>query len=71
MLDGCGPGTLGVRGLHAFVGQVFGGPGRAASVLVGTTMLFHVVLAGEGLVALGAEGVLFASVLLGVAGGVT
>jgi len=34
-------------------------------------MLLHVVLAGEGLVALGAEGVLLASVLLGMAGGVS
>ena len=34
-------------------------------------MLLHVVLAGEGLVALGTEGILLASVLLCVTGGVT
>jgi len=37
-----------------------------ATVLVGATMLLHVILAGEGLVALGTEGVLLARVLLGV-----
>ena len=38
-----------------------------ATGLVGAAVLLHVVLASEGLVALGAEGVLFARVLLGVA----
>ena len=41
-----------------------------ATTLVCTAMLLHVVLAGKGLVALGAEGVLLASVLLRVPGGV-
>lgn len=43
---------------------------RATHVLMGAAMLFHVVLAGEGLVALGAEGVLLASVFLGMTCGV-
>lgn len=43
--------------------------GGVAAALVGAAMLLHVVLACEGLVALGAEGVLLAGVLLGVASG--
>ena len=42
-------------------------PLRSAPALVRVAMLFHVVLAGEGLVALGANGVFVAGVLLGVA----
>lgn len=44
--------------------------GRIATTLVSAAVLLHVVLAGEGLVALWAKCVLLASVLLGVAGGV-
>ena len=70
LLDRRGPGPLGVRGFRTLGGRVVGGLGRAAAVLVGATVLLHVVLAGEGFVALRAESVLFASVLLGVAGSV-
>lgn len=42
--------------------------GRVAATLVSAAVLLHVVLAGKGLVALGAESILLASVLLCVAG---
>ena len=47
------------------------GTRRATTILVGATVLFHVVFAGEGLVALGTEGILLTSVLLCVTGSVT
>lgn len=43
--------------------------GRVAPILVRAPVLLHVVFASEGLVALWAEGILFAGVFLGVASG--
>jgi hypothetical protein len=45
--------------------------GGTATVLVSAPVLLHVILAGEGFVALRAEGVLFARVLFRMTGGVT
>ena len=61
------------RGLLGFLDFVVGGGGArcAAAVLVRATVLLHVVFAREGLVALGAEGVFLAGVLLRVTGSVT
>jgi hypothetical protein len=40
--------------------------GRVATILVSTSMLFHVILASEGFIALRAEGILLARVLFRV-----
>lgn len=51
--------------------SALGSLGSIATVGVGSPMLFHIVLAGEGLVALGAERILPSGVLLGVTSSVS